>query len=1288
MALGLLSGNSGKQQAITLEIEVDTPKGPVAMRALLDSGAQANFISQLLVMEIGAKPLSTNVHVRTVAGQPIRVYGEHRLNTYATDMRGERRKHAQSFVATDIQTHDAILGYPWLQEVNPMIDWGSGTWQYQQTDDERVVRVSLKDLMADSNNLVVGMLMALPLGTNSTGDADVTLATMQEGGITLPEAYQDYIDVFEEPEAGTFADETKTRHSIPVKEGETVPYGPIYPLSKKELDVLRDYIENSMRKGWIQPSESPAGAPILFVPKRDTDQLRLCVDYRALNKITRKNRYPLPLIPEVLDRLSGAKIYTKLDLRDAYHRIRIAEEDRWKTAFRTRYGHYEYLVMPFGLTNAPATFQAYINEALRGLLDDICVAYMDDILIYSSDTEEHEKHVRLVLERLRKYRLYIKLSKCDFYAQEVGFLGYRVGVAGVSMDPSRVTAIQEWPTPKSFREIQVFLGFANFYRGFIHKYSAVVAPITDLLTGMVAGKKTGPFHWTDDAERAFRTLKERFASADMLTHFEPERQSRIEVDASGRAIGGVLTQAYETQGGRTLWKPVAFFSRKMNPAERNYHTGDGEMLAIVEGFKVWRHYLEAPAFSTIVLTDHEALQSFMTTKVLNRRQMRWAEVLAAYDFTIQWRRGKDNPADGLSRRPDHLGPEEEPTENLLVELLKKRVPTVDEQHADHMRVNGERIVGVLTRSAVQASRNPTESIYNVLTLPPPNTSTAKGDRQEEEPSFTLRQRTEALAVRLKELQDQDVWCQEARWSTTPNGRVIKGAFKGTWTVDHAKLVRRDGVVYVPRDPATRQEILRVNHDDPWQGGHFGRTRTHTNIARHYWWPQMRSEIDAYVKTCDICQRMKVPRHKPYGQLEPLPQPKGPWQDISMDFIVGLPPSVYQRHACDSILVVVDRFSKMVILVPCRSTIDAVGLGQVILERVVAKFGAPKTIVSDRGSTFTSTYWGALCSYLATRRLFSTAFHPQTDGQTERMNQTLESYLRCYVNYQQSDWAELLSSAEYAMNSAPNATTGESPFDRVLRFTPTLRVNLERESHAQTPENATAERKAKGIAEALDIAREAYETSEKYMRNAYGSEAKYYNKKRTEMHFEIGQKVLLAAKHIRTARSSKKLADQFLGPFEILERHGKNAYSLKLPPKYGKLHHTFHVSLLQAYRARPGVEPPDPVDIDDEDEWEVQEILDIRKRRGKTEYYVRWKGYSEAHDSWEPEVHVRNAREAITMFTRKRKEREDNLLIDPEGQSERKSASGTQAKHSPPDANKDKGKRTKRHARKKRAAQGQ
>ena len=270
--------------------------------------------------------------------------------------------------------------------------------------------------------------------------------------IELPLKYQDFEDVFSKKECETVPEGAGVTHAIDLEEGTEPPHGPIYALSERELRILRNYLAEKEAIGWIRRSKSPAGAPILFVPKSD-GSLRLCVDYRALNKVTVKNRHPLPLINETLDRLTGAKIFTKLDLRDAYHRIRIKRGDEWKTAFRTRYGHWEYTVMPFGLTNAPATFQAYINEALKGLLDVTCVAYMDDICIYSDSVEEHAEHVREVLTRLRKAGLYVKLSKCEFDKQEIAFLGYVIGVHGVRMNDVKVKTIINWPVPQNFRNI-------------------------------------------------------------------------------------------------------------------------------------------------------------------------------------------------------------------------------------------------------------------------------------------------------------------------------------------------------------------------------------------------------------------------------------------------------------------------------------------------------------------------------------------------------------------------------------------------------------------------------------------------------------------------------------------------------------------------------------------------------------------------------------------------------------------------------------------------------------------
>jgi hypothetical protein len=246
------------------------------------------------------------------------------------------------------------------------------------------------------------------------------------------------------------------------------------------LRTLKAYIEANLANGFIQRSSSPAAAPILFAKKKDGG-LRLCVDYRALNLATVKNRYPLPLISEMLDRVREARIFTKLDLRGAYNLIRIKEGDEYKTAFRTRYGQFEYRVMPFGLTNAPATFQSYIDDCLRPYIDDFAVCYLDDILIYSTNEKEHEEHVRQVLQRLKEFGLYCKAEKCQFGVSEVGFLGFVITHDGVGMESDRIATIEDWPTPKSMRDVQVLLGFTNFYQRFIRKYAKVTLPLTELL---------------------------------------------------------------------------------------------------------------------------------------------------------------------------------------------------------------------------------------------------------------------------------------------------------------------------------------------------------------------------------------------------------------------------------------------------------------------------------------------------------------------------------------------------------------------------------------------------------------------------------------------------------------------------------------------------------------------------------------------------------------------------------------------------------------------------------------
>ena len=528
---------------------------------------------------------------------------------------------------------------------------------------------------------LISLILIQPLSsvtTNALGFDSIKLTTSK-----IPNYYKNLTEVFSKKESQTLPPHRDhLDHHIPLEKDVKPTFDPIYNLSELELKVLKEYIQDNLKKGFIRPSTSSFDSPVLFVKKPD-DSLRLCVDYRVLNRMTIKNRYPIPLTTEIMDRIKGAKRFTRLDVRDAFNRIRVAEGDEYKTAFRTRYGHFEYLIMPFDLCNAPATFQSYINDVLHEFLDEFCVAYLDDVLIYTDDSlEDHINHVRQVLQRLLDNGLYVKLEKCEFHVQETKFLGFIISPNDIAMDPDRIAIIVDWPTPKSQHDILVFLGFANFYRRFMEAYSRVVLPLTNLL------RKSQRFFWTKWAQQAFDTLKKLFTEAPILKHFDPDLPIILHTDSSGTAISEIISQSHND-----ILHPIAFWSRKCLPVECNYDIHDREMLAIIESMKHWRHYFEDAKYPIQIYSDHKNLETFMTTKILNRRQARWAEFLANYDFVLIHISDKKNPADGPSRRPDYMENIEIPIDTLIPksalrmlqphELLSRTTNDDDSQSSSH-----------------------------------------------------------------------------------------------------------------------------------------------------------------------------------------------------------------------------------------------------------------------------------------------------------------------------------------------------------------------------------------------------------------------------------------------------------------------------------------------------------------------------------------------------------------------------------------------------------------------------
>ncbi|KAJ1597949.1 hypothetical protein NDA14_000045 [Ustilago hordei] len=1027
----------------------------------------------------------------------------------------------------DTADYDLILGFTELRRLKPTIQWDTGQLEFktQEQDQpprrppeaaragdltmrrptlhgnefvsaERILRAALEDgpigfMLLEEPPSSLPAFGFVPTGADKGVEMEVEVDKVVTAA-DIPKPYQHLQDVFDEVEADKLPHHTEHDLHLELIEGGKPPQGPLYLKGPKEMSELRRYLDENLEKGFIRPSKSPARSPVLFVPKKDGG-LRLCVDYRGLNEITVKNRAPLPLIEEQLFLLRKARIYTKLDLRAAYNLIRIAKGDEWKTAFGTQLGLYEYLVMPFGLANAPAHFQSFINDIFRDIIGIYVVVYLDDFLIFSDTEEAHVKHVTEVLTRLRSNRLFAKLSKCEFHTKTVEFLGYIIKPTGIEMDPEKVRTVKEWPMPESIHDIQRFLGFANFYRRFIAHFARIAKPLTALVKPIERFKK---FELPEEAQQAFHKLIQAFTSAGVLQHFDYHLPTRLETDASDFAIAGVLKQEHE---GR--WHPVAFYSRKMSSAEKNYEIHDKELLAV-------------------------------------------------------YRPGdKGGEPNALTRRTD-MQPAGEEQDHNVRQLLP---PRVFKETADH-------------DSLLVAPMISMESIAS------------KGLKD-------LVKIFQPLDQELQEIHRKKPFeLKDDLWYSGGSAKEVDGQ---SLSVEHLRFM-----------------VMTQCHDGI-TAGHVGRDATIKAAQRHYWWPNMTAWIADYVASCPVCARYKAPRHRPYGLLQPLATPDRPWGSISLDFIEGLPTSKkYDSKTYDSILVIVDRLTKFAILAPTHKTVTAKQTAVLLYGHMVRLFGYPDHMVSDRGRQFISGAWKAFAEQMGVKHSLSTAYHPQTDGQTERVNQVIEQYLRMYCNYEQNDWANLLDTAAFVYNNTVHNSIGVSPFFACYGWNP--------KAHPDTPQRLGVN--DPGRFEYLMDGKERCKYLQEQIREAQCRSVNQYNRKHKDIEFKVGDMVYINRRNWKTRRPTPKLDTRFAGPYPVQERVGRRAYQITLPVNL-RVHDVFHVSMLEPARTSSlpqRAEQPTIPSLPDEDlDFEVEALIDRRSHNGTTEYKVLWRGYSEEAASWEP-----------------------------------------------------------------------
>ena len=1101
---------------------------------LFDSGASLSFVSAECVKKLNLlKSETCNLPIALASGEIVAcstLYRNCPIEFCGVELPAD-------LIKFSMKEFDVILGMDWLSKYSARIDCRD---QKVSVKGPEGIRLAYKGITVKPGVKFISVMKArsyLRKGYEAFL-CNVVDVSKPEPDLSQIPVVCEYSDVFPDEIPG-MPPHRVIDFCIDLAPGAAPISKAPYRMAPAELKELKSQLEELLNKGYIRPSVSPWGAPVLFVRKKD-GSMRLCIDYRELNKVTIKNRYPLPRIDDLFDQLKGARIFSKIDLRSGYHQLRIKEDDIPKTAFRTRYGHYEFVVMPFGLTNAPAAFMDLMNRTFQPYLDQFVVVFIDDILVYSTEQSEHEHHLRVVLETLRKEQLYAKLSKCEFWLNSISFLGHVISDNGVAVDPQKIKAVSEWPRPTNVTEVRSFLGLAGYYRRFVEDFSRIAQPLTNLM------KKTVRFQWNDKCERAFEELKKRLTTAPVLTLPVDGVEFEVYSDASKEGLGCVLMQQR---------KVIAYASRQLKNHEKNYPTHDLELAAVVFALKIWRHYLFG--VSCKIYTDHKSLKYIFTQKELNLRQRRWLELLKDYDLEILYHEGKANVvADALSRK-------RQSTVDSVMVLSKE---LCDEFRRLQIEVVTEPVQGQIY--ALQVQSTIFDEILEAQCNDPYLEKLKKAVMEGEAPGFIIQE----------------------------NGGLF---YKNRWCV--------------PNDPQLKRKILEEAHSTPYSV-HPGEVKLYKDLRQHFWWVNMKREVAEFVSKCLTCQKIKIDHRRPGGLLQPLEVPEWKWDSISMDFVTGLPPT---QKGNNTIWVIVDRLTKVAHFIAMKNTWTMEQMANAYVKEIVRLHGVPKSIVSDRDTRFQAHFWKKLQEAFGTQLKFSTAFHPATDGQTERTIQTLEDMLRaCAMDFQGS-WEKNLPLVEFSYNNSHHTSIGMAPHEALYgrRCRTPLCWDENDEQRLVGPEM-------------IEETANTVQLIQARMKAAQDRQKSYADRKRRKLEFAVGDKVLLKVSPTRgITRFGKggKLNPKYIGPFEILERVGEVAYRLALPPNLSRVHNVFHVSQLRPYI-------PDASHVIQHEPLQLQEDLSYREQpvrilgykekilRNRTIPLVKvlWSNHTSEEATWETE----------------------------------------------------------------------
>lgn len=1168
-----------KKMEISIFIHFDDGR-VIETKALIDSGAGGLFIDEEFAKSLRTpmQPLSRSIPVFNVDGTPNKSGVIEKSVKTTVEIEGRSRNHL--FLVTALGKQRVILGYPWLEEENPDIDWRQQTIRWR-TRERRNIYAMFKHESPENVNdpqLVISYIRERQptdeeeleeiaasfvhdeltqeskdnwIKSRMTHSQRLGLAAEQAKAKPVkeivPEELHGYLDtVFAEREIGKLPQNRSYDHKIDLQPGFINKVGVLYRQGPHHDKALREFLDENLAKGFIRKSESPLASSFFFIPKKDGKQ-RPVQDYRYVNSGTIKNAYPLPRIDDLIDKLRGKTLFVKMDIRWGYNNVRIREGDEWKAAFVCKYGLFEPTVMFFGLCNSPATFQAMMDDIFRiEIAQGWLVIYLDDLLLSNSgDREDMIKKCLHVLKKLWEHDLFVKPEKCEFLVTKVNFLGFVIENGKVSMDPSKLSGIADWPPPKTVSQLRSFLGFCNFYHRFIDHYADKCQWLNILL------KKTQPWIWEVEQHTAFEILKVAYLKEPVLLIPDLTKPFEIEADASLYATGAVLHQE-DTNGEQ---HPVAYYSKSLSPPERNYQVYDREFLAIIRSLREWKHYVQGSPFKTVVHSDHQNLTYYRSPQKLTQRQTRWVVEFMDYDVKLQHKAGRLMiPADALSRRHDHAKGLEADNEDVTALSEELFIKLADTELRD--AVAGAQLDDKLAKEAIARLSDP---------LHPP-----------------------------------------VKWQIERDPNAPSCLFY-------------DGRLYVPDNLKLRRQIVSDHHDTP-VAGHPGILATSRSVRASYWWPGLSSFVRHYVDGCATCQQFKISTHPTKPSLYPIPSASPRlFGSLGIDFMTDLPLS---EDGSDSIMVVVDHgLSKGIVVIPTNKTgLTAERTAQLFIDNVYSRFGLPDNTITDRGPQFDSEFFQELCKALGIRSSLTTAFHPQANGGTERANREIQLYLSIFCINNPSSWSQAIKKAEFVYNNRPHADRSQSPFELMYGISPKALPNVYYQTTPGTKERL----------ERLDQWRKDALIAHEYARQRMKDRIKS-----TYQPFEIGQKVWLEGRNLNMSYN-KKITTKREGPFEILEVRPPVNYRLKLPTKW-QIHDVFHASLLTPYKENnvhgPNFHKPPPDIIEDQPEWEVERIVRHRGTKNRT-YQVKWRGYDEY--SWEAEKDLANAQDVLNDYWSRKK----------------------------------------------------